>query len=95
MDTQQIVKVSDVLYLRHNVPDLHEMELFRIDFGMVWAANDNETLCMSGTGTDACGHITSIGPIATRSMSALQRACCPISGAQATHRGPDMPPSLG
>jgi len=135
MDTQPIVKVSEVLYLRHNVPDLHEMESFRMNFGMVWAANDNETLYVSGTGADAFGHITgkcapdfaglafgpviattpvdwrrdaahtygvsaatcstarfstfgaapwvtskSIGPIATSSMSALQRACARFRG---------------
>jgi len=50
MDTQPIAKVSEGLYLRHNAPDLHEMESFRIDFGLVWAANDNETLYMSAAG---------------------------------------------
>ena len=121
MDTQPIAKVSEGLYLRHNAPGLHEMESFRIDFGLVWAANDNETLYMSAAGRLASrrhahewgigrhlldsqifdyrrgslGHIHEHWTDRDQLDVSIAAGMPPISGAQATHWGPDMPPSFG
>lgn len=62
MDTQPIVQVSDVLYPRLSVPDLDAMESFLMDFGMVRAARDDETLYMRGTGAAAYVHVVHKGP---------------------------------
>ena len=53
MATQSIVKVSELLYPRLTVPDLDAMEAFLMDFGMVRAARDADTLYMRGTGAAA------------------------------------------
>ncbi|MBI1328543.1 MAG: glyoxalase [Alphaproteobacteria bacterium] len=56
-----IIKVEDVAYVRFRAPDLDAMEAFLIDFGMVRAARDNQTLYMRGTGTAPYVHITELG----------------------------------
>ena len=121
METQPIINVSKALNRRHNVPDLHEMESFRMNFGMVWAANDNETLYMSAAGRLASrrraqewgigrhlldsqifdyrrgslGHIHEHWTDRDQLDVSIAAGMRTISGGQATHWGPHMPPSFG
>ena len=61
MATQSIVRVSELLYPRLTVPDLDAMEAFLMDFGMVRAARDADTLYMRGTGAAAYVHVVHKG----------------------------------
>jgi hypothetical protein len=94
LETQPIINVSKALNRRHNVPDLHEMESLRMHFGMVRAANENETLYRSGSGADACGHIMgkdapdladlAFGPVIATTPVDWRRGAAHIYGVSAT-----------
>jgi catechol 2,3-dioxygenase-like lactoylglutathione lyase family enzyme len=57
-----VTRVRDVAFPRLQVPDLDVMESFLIDFGMVRAHRNADTLYMRGNGPAAYLHVTHEGP---------------------------------
>lgn len=57
-----MVKVTDIAHVKFRAPDLDKMEQFLVDFGLLRAHRDANTLYMHGTGADNYIHVTELGP---------------------------------
>lgn len=53
-----MIKVDDIAFVRFNAPDLDAMESYLVDFGLVRAHRDADTLYMRGTDPDPYFHVT-------------------------------------
>ena len=53
-----MIKVQDIIYVAHRVPDLDRMEAFLTDFGMVKAERRADKLFMRGAGSRPFIHMT-------------------------------------
>lgn len=56
-----MITIQDIAHVRYSAPDLAAMERFLIDFGMVVARRDADTLYMRGAGSQPFIHITEQG----------------------------------
>jgi len=56
-----MIKVDDIAFVRFTAPDLDAMEAYLVDFGLVRAHRDAETLYMRGTDPDPYFHVTHKG----------------------------------
>ena len=57
-----MVKVQDIVYVAHRVPDLDKMESFLTDFGMVKVERRGDRMFMRGAGTRPFIHMAEKGP---------------------------------
>jgi hypothetical protein len=60
-----MIRVTDIVYVRYQAPDLDRMEAFLLDFGLQRAACTGQALYMRGNGAAHHVHITEQGPAAT------------------------------